>query len=276
MVTLDDYNDDSIAACHSVLVEAFTVLGRHLRHLVLVGGWVPPLLIPGAGHIGSIDVDLAIDSRRIPAHLYETIGNDLCRAGYRTTDLSNRFEREVRIGDRRLTVRLDLITGEYGQPGEGGTHAIIQGMPVWRSRGVDVVLDHFLELVVAGTLPDGGDNEVRIRVALITSFLVMKGFALDDRKKEKDAYDIYFCLANYPGGIDGLVKEFQSLMDNGLVRESLARICGKFRTIDSIGPVWAAQVVQSVGGDYEFTRRDAFERANALFDASGVQPWLAQ
>ena len=128
MVTLDDYNDDSIAACRSVLVEAFTVLGRHRRHLVL----------------------------------------------------------------------------------------------------------------------------------------------------EKDAYDIYFCLANYPGGIDGLVKEFQSLMDNGLVRESLARICGKFRTIDSIGPVWAAQVVQSVGGDYEFTRRDAFERANALFDASGVQPWLAQ
>ena len=276
MVTLDDYNDDSIAACQSVLVEAFTVLGRHRRHLVLVGGWVPPLLIPGAGHIGSIDVDLAIDSRRIPAHLYETIGSDLRRAGYRTTDLPNRFEREVRIGDRRFTVRLDLITGEYGQPAEGGTHAIIQGMPVWRSRGVDVALDHSLELVVAGTLPDGGDNEVRIRVALITSFLVMKGFALDDRKKEKDAYDIYFCLANYPGGIDGLVKEFQSLMDNGLVRESLARICGKFRTIDSIGPVWAAQVVQAVGGDYEFTRRDAFERANSLFDAIGVQPWLAQ
>ena len=83
MVTLDDYNDDSVAACKSVLVEAFTVLGRHRRHLVLVGGWVPPLLMPGAGHIGSIDVDLAIDSRQIPPHLYETIGNDLRRAGYR-------------------------------------------------------------------------------------------------------------------------------------------------------------------------------------------------
>ena len=37
MVTLDDYNNDSVAACKSVLVEAFTVLGRHRRHLVLVG-----------------------------------------------------------------------------------------------------------------------------------------------------------------------------------------------------------------------------------------------
>ena len=103
----------------------------------------------------------------------------------------------------------------------------------------------------------------------------MKGFALDDRKKEKDAYDIYFCLANYPGGIDGLVNEFQTLMDNGLVRESLARVCGRFKTIDSVGPVWAAQVVQAAGGDYEFTQRDAFERAKTLFDALGVRPWPA-
>ncbi len=275
MVKLDDYNDDSVAACKSVLVEAFTVLGRHRRHLVLVGGWVPPLLMPGTGHIGSIDVDLAIDSRQIPPHLYETIGNDLRRAGYRATDLPNRFEREVRIAGSTFTVRLDLITGEYGHPPDGSTHEMIQGMLVWRSRGVDVALDHSLEMVVVGTLPEGGDNEVRVRVAVISAFLVMKGFALDDRKKEKDAYDIYFCLANYPSGIDGLVKEFQPLMDNGLVRESLARICGKFRTIDSIGPVWAAQVVQAAGGDYEFAQRDAFERARALFDRLGIRPWPA-
>ncbi len=66
--------------------------------------------------------------------------------------------------------------------------------------------------------------------------------------KEKDAYDIYVCLANYPGGIDALVNEFQALRDNGLVRESLGKICAKFKTIHSIGPVWAAQVVQAAGG----------------------------
>jgi len=275
MVTLDDYNDDSIAACKSVLVEAFTVLGRHRRHLVLVGGWVPPLLMPHAGHIGSIDVDLAIDSRQIPPHLYETIGDDLRRAGYRATDLPNRFERDVQIGSQTFTVRLDLITGEYGHPPDGSTHEVIQGMPVWRSRRVDVALDHSVEMVVAGTLADGGDNEVRVRVAVVSAFLVMKGFALDDRKKEKDAYDIYFCLANYPAGIDGLIKEFEPLMNNGLVRESLGKICGKFRTIDSIGPVWAAQVVQAAGGDYEFARRDAFERAKALLDALGIEPSAA-
>ena len=85
--------------------------------------------------------------------------------------------------------------------------------------------------------------------------------------------DIYFCLANHPGGIEALAHEFRPLMDNGLVREALAKTCTKFKTIDSVGPVWAAQVVQASGGDYELTRRDALERATALFTALGVKPY---
>jgi hypothetical protein len=137
----------------------------------------------------------------------------------------------------------------------------------------DVALDHAVEMRVSGVLPDGGVNEVRLRVAVITAFLVMKAFALDERKKEKDAYDIYFCLANHPGGIEALAHEFRPLMDNGLVREARAKTCAKFKTIDSVGPVWAAQVIQASGGDYELTRRDALERATALFAALGVTPY---
>jgi hypothetical protein len=270
MVTLDDYSRETVAACKSVLIEALTVLGKHRRHLVVVGGWVPPLLLPGTSHIGSIDVDLAIDSRRIPAYLYETITNDLLRAGYRATSLPNRFERDVRVAGRSHVIRVDLITGQYGHPQDGGTHAIIQGMPVWQSRGVDVALDATVEIPISASLPDGGVNEVTVRVAQIPAFMVMKGFALDERKKEKDAYDIYFCLAHYPGGIDALARAFQPLLENGLVRESLAKMRQKFSTLDSIGPVWAAQVVQASGGDYELSRRDAFERAKTLFVVLGV------
>jgi hypothetical protein len=272
MVTLDDYSSDAVAACKSVLIEALTVLGKHRKHLIVVGGWVPPLLLPGASHIGSIDVDLAIDSRRLPAHLYETIANDLRRAGYRATDLPNRFEREVRVAGRSQIIQVDLITGQYGHPQDGGTHAIIQGMPVWQSRGVDVALDASVEIPFSASLPDGGVNEVLVRVAQIPAFMVMKGFALDERKKEKDAYDIYFCLAHYPGGVDELARAFQPLLQNGLVRESVTKMRQKFSTIESIGPVWAAQVVQASGGDYELSRRDAFERATALFSMLGIGP----
>jgi hypothetical protein len=85
--------------------------------------------------------------------------------------------------------------------------------------------------------------------------------------KPKDAYDLYYCLSRDPQGIEGLASELQSMVTEKPVQTALARIGEKFSTIDSVGPVWAAQIVQSAGGDYEMTRRDAFERVNAMLAA---------
>ena len=42
-------------------------------------------------------------------------------------------------------------------------------------------------------------NEVEATVPTLPAFLCMKGILLVDRKKEKDAYDVHFCVANSPG-----------------------------------------------------------------------------
>jgi hypothetical protein len=52
----------------------------------------------------------------------------------------------------------------------------------------------------------------------------MKGMALHDRLKEKDAWDIYFTATNYPGGIDVLAKEIRLHLAHGLVQEGLQKI----------------------------------------------------
>lgn len=57
------YSPDDVAACRSVLIEALTVLGKYRDRIAVVGGWVPELSIPGHGHMGSLDVDLALDAR---------------------------------------------------------------------------------------------------------------------------------------------------------------------------------------------------------------------
>jgi len=66
----------------------------------------------------------------------------------------------------------------------------------------------------------------------------MKGMALWERMKEKDAYDIYFTILNYPGGIDTIAEIFKPVSDNKLVREGLGKILAKFNSINSIGPTW--------------------------------------
>ena len=86
----------------------------------------------------------------------------------------------------------------------------------WRkARGCDLVFDKSISIKIAGNLPDGGKDEVEIKVASLLPFLVMKAMALDSRLKEKDAYDIYYCLDNYQGGLDAVVAEIIPFLISG-------------------------------------------------------------
>lgn len=73
---------DQVRAAKAVLIEVMNVLGLYRDHLILVGGWVPELLLPNRGNIGSLDVDLAVDVRGISQRQYNTILSRLLAAGY--------------------------------------------------------------------------------------------------------------------------------------------------------------------------------------------------
>jgi len=63
----EDYSDRQIEAAHRVLVDLGQVLGSFEDCLVVVGGWVPDLLMENSdeAHVGSIDVDLALDANKL-------------------------------------------------------------------------------------------------------------------------------------------------------------------------------------------------------------------
>lgn len=63
--TANDYGSRAVKAVHRVLIELTQMLDEYEEHTVIVGGWVPPLLMPHSRHIGSIDVGLAIDHKAI-------------------------------------------------------------------------------------------------------------------------------------------------------------------------------------------------------------------
>lgn len=88
---------NEVTACRSVLLEVLTILAKDLDNLAVVGGWVPELTFPDKGHIGSLDVDLALDASKLKPLAYESIRRKLLDAGYRqSTDLPNRFFRSVK------------------------------------------------------------------------------------------------------------------------------------------------------------------------------------
>jgi hypothetical protein len=57
------YQAREVEAARRVIVELWQILGAYRDALVLVGGWVPELLLPHTKppHTGSIDVDLLLN-----------------------------------------------------------------------------------------------------------------------------------------------------------------------------------------------------------------------
>jgi hypothetical protein len=166
MVTANDYQEEEVAACRAVLLEVLTVLGAYREAIVLVGGWVPLFSFPGAGHVGSLDVDVAIDEKQISDQQYATILESLRKAGYRRGPEPNQLERIVpREGKPPITVRLDLLAAEYGGTGRSRRHQSIQDIKARKVRGSELAFLLSKKITISGSLPDGSNNKVTLRIA---------------------------------------------------------------------------------------------------------------
>ncbi len=274
MVTRRDYTAEAVEAAKSVLIELTHLLGEYRDNIVLIGGWVPELLIPQEPrpHVGSIDIDLALNHMKIREEGYRLIEELLTSRGYYQERDKQPFIffRDVPFGDSFIKVQVDLLSGEYEGTGKAHRTQAVQGIKARKARGCDLAFEMVREIYVEGEIPGGGVDRVTVRIASIVPFLVMKGMALDDRLKEKDAWDIYYCLLAYPGGIDALVEEFRPHLSHGLVREGLGKIATHFSSLKSIGPKFVADFEEAVDPEEaERIVRDAYERIHAFLNRLG-------
>lgn len=271
MVKKSDYGQLEVDACFSVLVETITILGEYRDNLVLIGGNVPPLLIPSAReyHPGSLDIDLAIDFKNISGNAYKTIVKTLLSRGYYQTGKQPFiFYRDIKIEpEKKVTVQIDLLAGEYGGTGRQHRHQKVQDAQARKVRGCDIVFDAPLKIKLKGTLPNVATNEVTIKIPSAGPFLVTKGMALWDRLKEKDAFDIYFCCRYFPGSVEALSEVIKPIINNRLVQEGLGKIKAKFNEVNALGPVAVADFLELQNQEErERIQREAFEFVNRLLE----------
>jgi hypothetical protein len=262
-----DYTAEAVEAARSVMLELTRLLGEYQEGIVIIGGWVPELLLSGVGHLhtGSLDVDLALDHHVLGDVGYKTILQLLLSRGYHPGEQPFIFFRTVQEGSKTYEVEVDFLAGEYAGTGRSRRTQKVQDMQPRKARGCDLAFTRTEEINLSGTLPEGGKDSVHIRVASIAPFLVMKAIAMASRLKEKDAWDIYYCIRNYRGGIKRLAEEFRPLLKNKLALEALANIAEKFASPEHIGPKHVADF-EEVTDKEERSRlqRDAYERVSAL------------
>jgi hypothetical protein len=278
VVTRSDYGLREVKACRSVLLEVVRVLGAFGDQMVIIGGWVPAFLFPETEdpHVGSLDIDIALDFKGIRDDSYRTLLTALRANGYdQDREQPFRFFREVGTSDEAgMVVEVDLMAGEYGGTGRGRRTQRVQNVRARKARGCDLAFVDPVTASLEGDLPEGGRDASRFRVAGVAPFLVMKGMALFDRMKAKDAYDIFYCMEKLRGGAAALADKFGPLSKNSLVREGLGKIRSKFASVDHVGPRWVADFLEA--GDREereILARRAYEKIKEFLDLLGIEEW---
>lgn len=269
-VTKVDYPELAVRAAESVLLELVRILGEYLDHIVVIGGMVPKYLAPSAEerHIGSIDVDLALDHRGFDEPGYQTLHKLLDKHGYnKDANHPYIYRRIVIIDGDEIIVQVDLLSGEYGGTGRSRRTQKIQDIRPRKARGADMAFDDPVHVKIVGELPGGAKDTATIRIAGIVPFIVMKTMAMRDRLKQKDPYDIYYCLKYFPGGIEEVAEAFNLLRRNKLVGETLGILTEKFASPEHVGPVHITEFLQITDpNETEFTKRDACERVSYLVE----------
>ncbi len=275
MKVRSEYLPREIEACVIVMRELFTYLKPYRNQIVLIGGWVPYFLLEKYSspyseydrHVGSLDIDLALNAFSIPESAYKTILEILKeREFYHRKDnfgkeIPASFLKKVIFEDgEEIEVQIDFLAPEYGGSPKRRRHQVIQDMLARKGRGTDIVFDQTEIIHLSGPISSGANVELDIKAANVTACFVMKGIALGERTSEKDAYDLYMLARYYKEGPESVLAELRKFGNHGLMKEALRNIEDQFKDVKSIGPVSVARFMGIIDKDeYDRITRDAYE-----------------
>lgn len=246
----------SVHASRELLQHVCGLLEPFRDDAVLIGGWVPEIRFPDAGYVGTIDVDFAT---RLSAEGHRQVVTLLLQNGFRAGAEPYQFVKNMTVDGRSYAVRLDLLTSRrHHQAVFGG--AVQAPFP---AAGADLAFaDNTLETVGA----------VEARVASIVPLIVMKAHALRGRKKPKDAYDLVFCLENFPGGVPALAAEFATVLSDPEVRAILSELAMAFRDEEASGPRAVVEVEEPMGEARALRKFRVFTIVDDFLRALGIVP----
>lgn len=235
-----DYSPRQTEAARRVLVDVGQVLASFADCLVVVGGWTPDLLLPEADepHVGSIDVDIALDAAKLNDGSYaELVKLLLDTRRYRTGEKDFQLVVEVDLEDGEGPVQVEV---EFLAPREvklkKRSPKLLADFRVLQVEAASEAFRNPVELKLPGRNVRGAENTVHLRVASLAGFLVMKAHAIGGRDKPKDTYDFCYCLEQSPDGIVKLAVDWRERREERNIARAVEILLEKFSSVDAFGP----------------------------------------
>ena len=247
----DDYAAVGYGATRSTCLHVATLLGDLMeRHLTLVGGLVPSLLIDqttlpeGAeSHCGTRDVDLGLSLALLEQDRYEEIAKQLRQAGFSMDENeSGRPTRQRwRTPDDLPKVTIDFLIPQVQATDEGGTlRNLAHDFAAIVTPGLQLATLDWRLVEVAGQTLSGERAKRKLRVCGPGAYAVLKARAFHGRGKGKDAYDLHYVLQHYGDGIQDVAQALRPLLHDPDAQEAMRWLAEDFAVLDSTGPATTA------------------------------------
>jgi hypothetical protein len=264
-----EYTPAAVAACEKALRTVITKIGPWGAQLVLIGGMAPKYLVGEvrddmSAHIGTTDLDVvvgvALETEDDAA--YRTLQKNLSESRFSPAidpdtmnELTFRWERQVDGVNVALEFFCPVGSGTPGKlrrnPGEG----VGSKISAVRTRGAELAAEDFVTVNLSGdTLDRGGIREaVPVKVANILPFLVLKSLALQERDKDKDAYDVVWILNAYQRGPEtvAIAARRSKVAARPEVTEAIEDLRNAFKSPDHAGPARYARFQAEDSSDLE-------------------------
>jgi hypothetical protein len=266
------YTPQALEACEIALRTILTKIGPWGGKLILIGGMAPKYIVGKAPsdmkeHVGTTDLDVVVGVTISTEEdeAYRTLQQNLRDAKFAPAvnpDTGNeetfRWTREVDGVRVFLEFFCPVAQGEpgklYRKPGKN----IGSKISAIRTPGANLAaIDNFAVVLRGETLDQGGIQEgVEARVAGLLPFIVLKAYAIEQRDKAKDSYDVIWTLNAFEKGPSSAVDAIATspAIDQPEIPAAIAYLRKNFQSTEHRGPSQYANFERSDGSEDERLR----------------------
>ena len=235
-----------------------TKLGDLADKTVIVGGLVPSLLIDQSAvngaegrHVGTIDLDVGLALAILDDHRYQALTERLRQAGF--TQDENEDGKPTRQrwkidGPPKMTVDF-LIPPSLPTDRPGTLRNIEADFAAIIAPGLRLAFVDRERVRLDGRTIMGEVAVREVWVAGPGAYVVLKALAFKNRGENKDAYDLFYLIRHFGGGIQDVVARLSPLLDDAEAREAITVLERDFSELDGIGPRRVAEFLRGARDD---------------------------
>jgi hypothetical protein len=243
--TAAEYQSEQLGQVRAACLYLATKLGDLVDDLVVVGGLVPSLLVDQENlaedvdaHVGTMDLDVGLTVAVLDQGRYRELTATLRRAGFSQDETQEgrptRQRWKITRGDK---VTVDFLIQPTRPEDRGGSlRDIERDFAAIIAPGLQLAFEDRRRLTLSGRTTMGEDASRDVWVCGPGAYVVLKALAFDLRGENKDAYDLFYVLRNYGGGVEEVSKCLRPLLVDSDASRALAILQRDFLDHDGVGP----------------------------------------